>query len=262
MKKLVITATFLYLSILLTLYFTQSSMMYHPAKTNHELSTYNLAYTEEIFIITKDNVKLQAWYRKPPKDKLAVFLHGNGGNLENRVKHLKELIDLDYGFIIPAWRGFGKSEGKPTKEGLYLDAEAAIDFLKTQGYSTENTLIIGESLGTGIATEMALKYKFKDLFLITPYTSIAGRASELCPFFFAEYLTKDNFEVLSKINKIKIPLFIIHGTADKVVPYQHSEEIFAKANDPKELILYPGIGHVNYNIKNAFEQMDKFFEKH
>lgn len=251
-----------YILVLSYLYFNQRSLLYHPDRENAALSEFNLAETDEITIYTKDGIKLQAWYKKPNKtQKMAIVLHGNSGNITNRVNLLKELISLGYGFIIPAWRGFGKSEGSPTLSGLYLDAESAIDFIQKENIPLENTVIIGESLGTGIAAKMATQYKFKGIFLITPYKSISARADELYPFMMAKFLTKDDFSVIDKIDKINQPVFIIHCTEDKVVPISHAKEVFARANTPKKMQIYNGCNHTDYNTKDAFTQMDSFLSK-
>ncbi len=260
MKRILVLIGLVYLIILAVLYINQRNMMYHPVKQKYELGYYKIDKAEEITLVTKDNIKLQAWFRKPDNNKdMIIFLHGNAGNLENRVDKLRQLSDMGYGFIIPAWRGFGRSADFPTEKGLYLDAEAAISYIQFKGYNLSDTIIIGESLGSGIATEMSVKYNFKGLFLITPYTSIADRAGEIYPFMFTQYLTKDNFKVLSNIAKINQPLFIIHGTADKVVPHSHSEKIFFEAKDPKDIVIYEGIGHSNYDVKDAFLRMQRFF---
>ena len=237
-------------------------MMYHPnKKQSHELSFYNIDNAEEIFLMTKDIIRIQAWLKKPKdNNEMVILFPGNAGNLENRVDKLKQLDKMGYGFIIPSWRGFGKSEGNPNKEGLLLDAEATIDYVKDQGYDLSNVIMVGESLGTGIATEMAVKYKFKGLFLITPYTSIADRAGEIYPFLPTKYLTKDNFQVEANIASINQPLFIIHGTKDLVIPFQHSNRIFEQAKMPKKIIIYPDIGHNNYDVKEIFEEMKIFFD--
>jgi pimeloyl-ACP methyl ester carboxylesterase len=261
-RTILIACVFLYLLVLALVYFGQRNMMYHPNKKQiHELSFYNIEDAEEIFLITKDKVKLQAWFKKPKENHdMIIFLHGNAGNLEHRVDKLKQLDQMGYGFIIPAWRGFGKSDGTPTKEGLLMDAEAAIDYVKENNYKLSNVIMIGESLGSGVATEMAVKYKFKGLFLITPYTSISDRAGEIYPFLPTKYLTKDNFQVEENIANINQPLFIIHGTKDVVVPFQHSNRIFEHAKQPKKIIIYPGVGHNDYDVKEIFEEMRKFFD--
>lgn len=251
---------FFYLCIMGYMYLYQRDLLYHPHPEKTPLSYYNIPNASETTLTTEDGIKLQAWFR-PADDhsKMVLFLHGNAGNLDDRAEHLQVLTKMGYGFIIPAWRGFGKSQGTPSMDGLYEDARAAIDFIKDRGYKLSNTIIIGESLGTGIATQMATEYKFKGLLLITPYTSIADRASELYPFLFAQYLTKDNFSVIDKINRIDAPLLIIHGTNDNVVPYLHAQKIFESANEPKKFILYPKVNHVNYNKEEVFLEMDRYF---
>jgi uncharacterized protein len=260
-KKTLMIFFLIYGLIVILLYINQRDMLYHLDKEKYGLEYYNIDNTDEITLISSDNTKLQAWYHKPDNNKkMVIFLHGNSGTLENRVDKLRILSDMGYGFIIPAWRGFGKSEGSPTKEGLYLDAEAAISFVKDQDYNLKDVIIIGESLGTGIATEMSTRYNFKGLLLLTPYTSIGKRASEIYPFMFAEFLVKDNFNVIDKISKINQPLLIIHGNKDTVIPYDHSKRIFAKALERKKLIIYPDVGHNDYDDKTAFKDMQEFFK--
>lgn len=233
--------------------------MYFPTRDIKPLAEYKLNNTTEEFIKSKDGTDIQVWYHPSPTGKMAIFLHGNSGNLGRRSEKFRVLSSLGYGFIAPAWRGFGESSSKPTKKGLYQDAEASINFAISKGYRTENIVLIGESLGSGIASKMATKYQFKGLFLITPYTKIADRAQEIFFYLPAKYLLKDNFNNIDNIKKIKTPLFIIHGDEDDVIPHHHSEKIFAVANDPKKLIIYPGINHSNYSDLVVFAEMNDFF---
>jgi fermentation-respiration switch protein FrsA (DUF1100 family) len=235
-------------------------LLYHPEKDPHPLEYYNLPNTEEIFITTADNIKIQVWYHKPLNGKeMVIFLHGNAGNIPKRIDKLKVLTEMGYGFIIPAWRGFGKSEGSPSKEGLYNDARAAIEFAQVKGYKTEDMIIVGESLGSGIATYMAIENKFKGVFLITPYTSIKDRGQEIYFYIPVGLLIKDNFDNAANISKLSSPVFIIHGDKDNVIPHSHSLKLIEIANQPKKLILYPGVGHANYEVKTVFTEMKNFF---
>jgi uncharacterized protein len=255
-----VTVSTMYFALLAIIYFNQRDLLYHPAKELHSFESYKFLNTKEIQLLTADNVRLRAWYKEPDKAGLMViFLHGNAGNISNRIDKLKALIDHGDGFIIVEWRGFGKSEGVPTKNGLFLDAEAGINFLKQNNYDLTKIIIIGESLGTGVAVEMATRYKFKGVFLLTPYTSIVDRASEIYPYLPVKYLTKDNFVVLDKIDKINQPLLIVHGTADNVVPYEHALKVFQRAKEPKELITYFGSGHNNYDVVDAFNKLHQYF---
>lgn len=255
-----IIALSIYLLSIAYMYFFQRSFLYHPLKEVNGLAHYKLSNTEEVFLTADDGTKIQAWFRTPDNGcDMTIFLHGNYGSLDDRADKLKQLADMGYGFIIPAWRSFGKSEGEPNMENLYSDARTVIKFAASKGYNTENIIMIGESLGTGIATKMANEFSFKGLFLITPYTSIADRAGEIYPGMPTKTLTKDNYKVLENIATIKQPLLIIHGTNDTIIPHSHSEKIIAAAMEPKKLVIYPGIGHSNYNIKAVFTEMKNYF---
>ena len=250
----------IYAMIFLYVYINQRSLMYHPEREKYGLAHYAISNTEEIFITTTDGVKLQAWFRKPDNGcDMTIFLHGNAGSLDDRADKLKQLADMGYGFVIAAWRGFGESAGHPSKEGLYSDARAVINFAQAQGYKPEDVVMIGESLGTGIATRMANEKRFKGLFLITPYTTIADRARELYPLLPTQSLTNDNYNNIDGVAGIMQPLLIIHGTSDTIVPIQHAEKVYAAALEPKKLIIYPGIGHTNYDKKAVFSEMRDFF---
>jgi pimeloyl-ACP methyl ester carboxylesterase len=259
--RLVAFLMILYVLVVTWVYINQKSLMYFPLPDKEEAKSHNLGNTEEIFLTTDDNIKIQTWYHLPSKAgmPMVVYLHGNSYNLPNRKLKFKELIDLGYGYIAPAWRGFGKSEGTPSKEGLFNDARAAIQLLKTLGYNTEDTIIIGESLGSGIAVKMATEYKFKGVFLITPYTTTADRAQEMYWYLPAKLLIKDNFDNASFLDKINAPLLIVHGTKDEVIPHTHSEKLMIIAHEPKKLIIYDGKGHSNLDSREIFNEMTTFF---
>ncbi len=251
----------IYLSAIGYMYYNQRTFLYHPEKEVVGLEYFNLPRTKEIYLTTKDGVKIQAWYSKPDNGhEMVVFFHGNSGHIPQRVDKLKELKSMGYGFIIPAWRGFGKSEGSPSEEGIYNDANATLDFLKKEGYDLKKVIIIGESLGTGIATKMATENDFKGLLLITPYTTISDRASEIYFYLPIKSLVHDNFDNINNISKVEEPVIIIHGDNDDIIPHTHSLKIIKEANEPKKLIIYPDVNHSNYDSKTVFTEMKNFFK--
>ncbi|AIF81035.1 hypothetical protein I862_02360 [endosymbiont of Acanthamoeba sp. UWC8] len=259
--RIIIACMVLYLGVMGYIYLNQRTLLYHPEQEMIGLESYNMPGTEEIFLTTKDGVKIQAWYKKPDTGKeMVIFYHGNSGHIPQRIDKLKELNAMGYGFIIPAWRGFGKSEGFPTEKGILNDAEATIEFIKKEGYDLKKVIVIGESLGTGVATQMAAKHEFKGLLLITPYTTIQDRASEIYFYIPVKYLLKDNFDTINNISKVKVPVIIIHGDNDEIIPHTHSLKIIEKVNEPKKLIIYPGINHTNYDSKTVFTEMRNFFK--
>jgi fermentation-respiration switch protein FrsA (DUF1100 family) len=248
-----------YLSVLGYIYFNQTNLLYFPDKDMGVISDYNLGDTKEIFLTSADGAKIQTWVHSPTGHKpMVIWLHGNSYNLAQRKDKFRELIKMGYGLIAPSWHGFGKSEGRPGIKEIYDDARAAVNYLQQLGYKTEDTIIIGESLGSGVAVQMAVEHRFKEVFLITPYTSIADRAQEIYWYLPVKQLVKDNFESYDKIDRIDAPLLIVHGDKDDVIPHSHAEKLFAKALEPKKLIIYPGKGHSNLDINVIFTEMANF----
>ncbi len=261
LKKLLILFLVCYLGVLAYIGLCQRSLLYFPDKDVKELSEYNLGKTIETMITAKDGVKIHTWYHLPSKEgmPMVLYLHGNAWHLGKRENKYKELIDMGYGLVAISWRGFGKSEGEPSEEGLYNDARAGVAFLKELGFKTEESIIIGESLGSGLAVKMATENKFKGVFLITPYTSIADRAQEIYWYLPVSFLLKDNFKNLEYVDQINAPLLIVHGTEDDIIPHSHSEKLMEKALDPKKMIIYPGKGHNNLDTRELYNEMTKYF---
>ncbi|MCE2993087.1 MAG: alpha/beta hydrolase [Alphaproteobacteria bacterium] len=257
--RFLVVLALIYVAVSATIYFKQRSLLYFPDKDIKEISSYSLGDTQDLMIKSKDGTEIQIWYKKAePNKPMALYFHGNSYNLGKRSEKFRELIDLGYGFVAPSYHGFGKSDGNPSKEAILGDARTAIKFLEDQGYKTEDTVVIGESLGSGVAVQMATEYKFREVFLITPYTSIADRAQQIYWYLPVQYLVKDNFINSDKIAKINAPLLMVHGTKDDVIPHSHAEALFAIAEEPKKLIIYDGKGHSNLDNREIFTEMTKF----
>ena len=160
-------------------------------------------------------------------------MHGNAGTLENRIYKINHFKDVDVNFLIIAWRGFSGNKGKPSEKGLYEDAKSAIRWLKNKGIKEENIIIYGESLGTGVATEIAQNKNFAGVILETPFTSMVSVGKSHYPFFPVSILLKDKYESDKKIKNIKSPILIMHGEVDKLVPFWMGKKLYNLANEPK-----------------------------
>jgi fermentation-respiration switch protein FrsA (DUF1100 family) len=140
---------------------------------------------------------------------------------------------MDVNFLIIAWRGFSGNKGKPSEKGLYEDGKSTIEFLKNLGVNEKDIIIYGESLGTGIATEIAQNDKFAGLILETPFTSMVAAAKNFYPYIPVGLLLKDKYKNDKKIKNINIPLLVMHGEADQIVPFWMGKKIYEIANQPK-----------------------------
>jgi len=231
---LVSLVVLVYLLVTLGLYIFQRNLLYHPAENNYsgDKLTVNI---EKVKITTDDNINLLAWYHK--KDiknyKTILYLHGNAGSLENRIHKINHFNDMNINFLLLAWRGFNGNAGKPTEQGLYQDARSAVKWLINQGVREENIIIYGESLGTGVATEIAQNQNFAGIILESPFTSMVAAGKSKYPIFPIKLLLKDKYENDKKIKNIMSPILVMHGEVDKIVPFWMGEKIFQLANEPK-----------------------------
>ncbi len=223
-----------YLLVTISLYIFQRSLLYHPAENNYsgDKLTVNI---EKVKITTEDDIELLAWYHNKDikKYKTILYLHGNAGSLENRIHKINHFKDMNINFLLIAWRGFNGNLGKPTEQGLYQDAKSAVKWLMNKGISEDNIIIYGESLGTGVATEISQKKNFAGVILESPFTSMIAAGKSKYPIFPIKLLLKDKYESDKKIKNIMSPILVMHGEADKIVPFWMGEKIFQMANEPK-----------------------------
>ena len=140
---------------------------------------------------------------------------------------------MNVNFLIIAWRGFNGNKGRPSEIGLYKDAKSAIKWLKSKGLNEDNIILYGESLGTGVAVEVAQNKNYAGIILESPYTSMVNMGKKYYPLFPVSILLKDKFESYKKINNIFVPVLIMHGTVDKIVPYDMGKKMYELANEPK-----------------------------
>jgi len=225
---------FIYLFILIFTYFFQRNLLYHPGENNY-FGDKLIVSIEKVQIKTKDNLKLLSWYHRKNLDeyKTILFLHGNAGSLENRIHKINHFKNMNVNFLIIAWRGFSGNDGKPTEKGLYEDASSAITWLKSQGIKESNIIIYGESLGTGVATEIAQNKNFAGIILESPFTSMIDAGKDKYPYLPVRLLLKDKYESDKKMKNINIPVLIMHGKVDDIVPFHMGEKMYKLANQPK-----------------------------
>jgi len=234
---IVLAALFFYVLLLTIVFLFQRNLLYHPSIDNYlkDQNINQLSEIEKVKINTVDNIDLVAWfYNKDIKKlKTILFFHGNAGSLENRIYKLNHFKNLNVNFLIIAWRGFSGNQGKPSEAGLYKDAESAVNWLNKKGINNENIIIYGESLGTGVAVEIAQNTNYAGIILESPFTSMINMGKKYYPFFPVRFLLKDKFESNKKIHKVSIPILIIHGKVDKIVPFAMGKKIFELSNEPK-----------------------------
>ncbi len=239
---------FLYIFFGFLLYFFQRKIVFNKSsKTPNCPEDYGLENTSEIIIKTVDKISLLAWFYEGQSDKpILVYFHGNSFDIGERAYRIKRYNDVGFSTLIVSWRGFSGNKGTPTENNLYLDGRATIEWIiKNTKFNSGDIINYGESLGSGVAIELNLKYNFLCTVLEAPFTSIADVANKRYKFYPTKLLVKDKFDNLSKIDKIKSPLLIISGINDEVVPHFHSKLLFDKASMPKKSLFIDEAMHNN-----------------
>lgn len=208
-------------------------------------SDVGLAY-EDIFLNTRDGEKINAWF-VPKEGTRATMLwfHGNAGNIGHRVAQIKLYHDRwQVNQMLVEYRGYGKSSGTVSEEGTYEDGRAAIAHLFEQkGVSSGELIIFGRSLGAAVAVQMATESESAGLILESPFTSVRDMAQRHYPVIGNLLPLKIRYDSIHKIKDVHVPLLILHGDRDRIVPVQMGRQLFEAANEPKHFFPIDGAGH-------------------
>jgi hypothetical protein len=260
MLNLFFTLVLLYAAVLAGMAVFQRSLLYHPTTTTGTPEQNGLTGFEEISAQTTDGVRLQLWYRKADAGfPTVLYFHGNAGAIADRAGIYAALASRGFGVLALSYRGYGKSSGSPSEQGLYTDARAAIRLLVDEKQIAENRIVLyGESLGTGVATQMATEFHVGLMVLQAPYQSVAGRAQEIYPFIPVRLLIKDRFESILRINASRAPLLLFHGEEDRVIPIHHGRAMLEKARDPKRGFFLSGVGHNDFDSRAISSHVEAY----
>jgi len=190
------------------------------------------AGAEERWFRARDGTRLNAWWFPLPGARLAtLFLHGNAGNVTHRVDHAAQIRAAGSAVLIVDYRGYGKSSGKPSEAGVYMDGDAAYDEVVRLGFAPLRIVLHGESLGTAVAVDVAARRPCAGLVLEAPLSSAQEIAASVVPLLGPALVR--GFESRRKIRQVRAPVFVIHGDRDEVIPFAHGRALFEAANPPK-----------------------------
>lgn len=196
-----------------------------------------------------------------PDARTIVVFHGNGETMENRLPLAQALHSRGFGVVLAEYRGYGlaRASGRPDEAGLYRDAAAVLDELGRQGMGRDKVVLLGISLGTGVAVEMAVRDRAAALVLVSPYTSITAMAARLLPLLPTRWLCPDKYDTLSKAPRVEVPTLVIHGDHDEVVPFAMGQQV-AAAIRGAQLKVVPGGHHNDLFLYHAQELEDAIAE--
>lgn len=243
------TLLIIYGLVLAYLYLMQRHLIYMPDKAIAAPAEYGLAGFKDVRTLTADGLHVQLWHCPAANGfPTVLYLHGNASHLGNRAGILSALAERGFGVLGLSYRGYGKSEGSPTEIGLYEDARAAVRFLtEIQHLPLSQIVLYGESLGSGVAVQMATEFAVGGLVLQSPYTSVAGRAAEIYFYIPVRLLIKDRFDSIDKIARVTSPLLIFHGERDDTIPIAHGKALLALARAQKKAFFFPQVSHNDFD---------------
>ena len=217
---------------------------------------------EDCYFETVDGYQLHGWFF-PQENALAtlIWCHGNAGNITDRLDNIAKLNRLPMNVFIFDYRGYGRSEGSPDEKGIYVDAEAAYDYLiARQDIERDNIIVFGRSLGGAVAVDLATKRPCAGLILESTFTSAKDMAKSSFGFIPVHLIIKTKLNAIDKISKIQVPLLILHGTSDRTVPFKLGRRLYEAANDPKEFYQIQGADHNDTYIVGGPPYFDKLLE--
>lgn len=225
----------------------ENRLVYFPTTADEAWLPPPSERVQDVQMTTQAGEGIHGWWLPtddPTPTGAILICHGNGGNLSHRGRMMADLTKATgLPVLIFDYPGYGKSTGKPSEGGCYDAGLAAVRWLFDRGIPAANVVLLGESLGGGVATELATTLPPRALVLVKTFTSLPAAARWHYPFLPAHTLMSNRFDTLSKLPKLTCPVFIAHGTADRVVPFAHAEQLFAAANEPKRFLRLEGQDH-------------------
>ncbi len=242
--RLLAGAAMLYLLIALAVFALQRRLQYFPGTTGTLPQATGLHGVVVIPLIAADGIASTLWYAPAqPGQPTLLYFQGNGGELSDRADRFAFYQSLGLGVAFLSYRGYGASRDAISEAGLIADATAAYDWLAAQNIPPQHIALVGESLGTGVAVQLAAKRTVGAVTLEAPYTATVDIAAQLYWWLPVHLLMKDQYRSIDHIAQIHAPLLIQHGTADQTIPFASGQRLFAAAAEPKTFIPLPDQGH-------------------
>lgn len=248
--KTVLSLAIIYVLVVALMWAFQERLLYLPNAGREHVATpadRGLAW-EAVTLTTEDDVALDAWWVPAPEPRASLlFFHGNAGNISHRLESIAQFHRLGLSVLIVDYRGYGRSEGRPSEAGTALDARAAWQWLRDAGNETDEIVVFGRSLGAAVAAELAASLEEQQaapaaVILESPFRSVPALAQELYPFLPVRWLARIDYPVETYVTQISAPLLVIHSYDDEITPFDQGEAVYRAAQQPKQLLEIQG-GH-------------------
>lgn len=245
-----------YALVVLVAWLGQRRLMYAPDVARISPAAAGLTDVDETDLASPDGASLVVWRAAAePGRPTLLYLHGNAGNLSTRADRAGRYRKHGLGLAMLSYRGYGGSTGKPSELANLADARQLYDRLVAEGISPEDIVLYGESLGSGVAVQLACAVPVGAVVLDAPYTSIVEVAVKAYPYLPVRPLLLDRYESERWIGRVGAPVLVLHGRRDAVIPFAMGEALFAMANEPKRFEVYPEGTHSDLDRHGAVEDV-------
>ena len=235
--------------------------IYIPDRTRVDPKDAGLQGVEEVVFKAADGTKLIAWYLPARAGRpTLLYFTGNSGNAANRASKIKAIANDGYGVFLLNYRRYGGSEGRPSEPRLTADAVSAYDTLRGLGVAPHDIVAYGESLGTAVATRLSLQRHVEGLVLEAPFTSIVDVGKLMWKYFPLDLIMADQYRTIERVGAVTVPVFVIHGGRDAIIPLDQARHVFHEAAEPKSMVVVPQAGHNDLFERGAWEKVRVFLE--
>jgi uncharacterized protein len=235
----------LYLAALVAITLGQRKLLYFPYAMEVAPASVGLPGAEIHYLRSDDGETLLAWFIPPAPDRpLILYFHGNANGLADRGARFRKLTETGDGLLAVEYRGYPGSTGSPSEDGLLRDGEATYAKALEFGFRPDRIVAMGESLGTGVAVDLAARHPVAALVLDSPYSAAVDVAATRFWMFPVRQLMRDQFRSDERIGKVSAPVLMVHGTADRTIDIRFGEKLFGLANEPKRFLRVSGAGHL------------------
>ncbi len=250
-----------YAVIAVAAFVLQRRLMYFPDAERASPASFNLQGVKERIIDAPDGARLISWSAPAAHGKPTIlYFHGNAGNLASRSERVRRYLSRGYGVLFLSYRGYGGSTGSPSESANVADAKLAYEALIADGVAPDDIIVYGESLGSGVAVQLAAANEIGGLVLDAPYTTIVDVAAGAYPYLPVRPFMLDRYETVRFLPRVKAPLLILHGEADRVIPVEMGKAVYAAANAPKDIVTFPHAGHSDHHIYGSYDELFRWID--
>ena len=241
----------------------QQRLLYFPDTRRTTPQDAGLDGVSERTLISADGSAILTWWGDAHDNHpTLIYFHGNAGSFLNLAERIRKYMARGYNIVMMTYRGYGGSGGSPSERANVMDALAVYDAVRTSGVPEDRIILYGESLGTGIAIQVAAQRPVAGLILDAPYTSIVDLAGLHYPFLPARWLMSDRYESSTYASQVSAPVLIVHGEADRIIPVEMARRLAAAFPGPCEVATFPEAGHSDHFLHGSYDVIFSWLARH